>query len=212
MAGPVTRIIRFLAEDGKTYYGEEPEMGCPSVVVLSGDVLGGEAKRTQQRAMLKKLLAPVLPTEIFCIGLNYMKHFEELSKKIGVPLPTRPVLFMKPVSTLAHPGDNIWLPSLPNATVDYEVELVLVISKDCRNVSRADWKSVVCGYTVANDVSSRHWQREAGAGQWIKGKSFDTFCPLGPVLVTKGAIPDPTKLRCNIFTFTDENILRNKRS
>ena len=79
--------------------------------------------------------------------------------------------------------------------LDWEVELAAVIGKRCRNVSKEDALKYVAGYTVANDVSSRHWQKNAGAKQWIKGKSFDTFCPLGPCLVTPEEIPDPQALR-----------------
>lgn len=88
------------------------------------------------------------------------------------------------------------MPQIENGeSLDWEVELAMVIGKECRNVKAADAMDYVCGYTVANDVSQRFWQNNAGAGQFIKGKSFDTFCPLGPVLVTTDEIPDPSLLQ-----------------
>jgi len=136
------------------------------------------------------------PADILCIGLNYMKHWEESAKIRQIPLPERPVLFMKSGSALNHPEGDIWFPQLPNGeTLDWEVELAIVIKKPCRNVKKEEALDYVLGYTVANDVSCRHWQTKAGADQWIKGKSFDTFAPLGPVLVTSQAIPNPQKLR-----------------
>lgn len=196
MTSEITRIIRFVAEDGKTYYGEEPSEGGSTATVLSGDLYDGSLARTSEQRKVCKLLAPVVPTDIFCIGLNYMKHYEESAKKRGIPLPDRPVIFMKPSSSLAHPGQDIWMPQIEHGEqFDWEVELTIVIGKECKNVTKEEALDYVLGYTVGNDVSSRHWQKNAGGGQWIKGKSFDTFCPLGPVLVTRKEIPDPQKLR-----------------
>ena len=125
-----------------------------------------------------------------------MKHYEESAKKRGIALPSQPVIFMKPSSALAHPEDDVWMPDIKyGEQLDWEVELTIVIGKECRNVSKEDALQYVLGYTVGNDVSSRHWQKQAGAGQWIKGKSFDTFAPIGPVLVTSEEIPDPQQLR-----------------
>lgn len=196
MSSEITRIIRFIAEDGKTYFGEEPKESGSQATVLSGDPLQGSLTRTNEKRTISKLLAPIVPTDIFCIGLNYMKHYEESAKKRGIPLPDKPVIFMKPSSSLAHPGQDILMPHIEHGEqFDWEVELTIVIGKECRNVSKEDALDYVLGYTVGNDVSSRHWQKNAGAGQWVKGKSFDTFCPLGPVLVTTKEIPDPQKLR-----------------
>lgn len=125
-----------------------------------------------------------------------MKHYEESAKKRGIALPTQPVIFMKPSSALAHPEQEVWMPQIEHGEqLDWEVELSIVIGKACRNVKKENALDYVLGYTVGNDVSSRHWQKNAGAGQWIKGKSFDTFAPIGPVLVTTEEIPDPQTLR-----------------
>ena len=97
---------------------------------------------------------------------------------------------------MQNPGDPILLPRrLESREVDYECELAVVIGRECRNVSREAALDHVLGYCCANDVSARDWQRQGGGGQWCRGKSFATFCPLGPVLVTRDAIPDPNALR-----------------
>ena len=138
-----------------------------------------------------KLLAPIQPTDILCIGLNYQKHAEEG----GAKLPENPVLFFKSSTSVQHPDDPIILPrKLPSDKVDYEAELVVVIGKTCHNVSRAEALEYVLGYTCANDVSARDWQRNGGGGQWCRGKTFATFCPLGPVIVTPDEIRNPNTL------------------
>ena len=100
-------------------------------------------------------------------------------------MPERPMIFMKPSTTLCHPDDPVFLPALEHGDkLDYEGELVIVIGKRGRNIKAEDALEHVFGWTVANDVSARHWQRQAGGNQIIIGKGFDTHCPLGPVLVT----------------------------
>jgi|TARA_B110000208_G_scaffold30453_1_gene40077 2-keto-4-pentenoate hydratase/2-oxohepta-3-ene-1,7-dioic acid hydratase in catechol pathway/L-rhamnose mutarotase len=196
MATP-TRVIRFIGADGEVHLGEEPSAAGAQSALLSGSILDGTQKRTGKYATVVTLLAPLIPTNIFCIGLNYMRHYEESAKKRGIALPAKPVIFMKPSSALNHPGGDIYIPDLPRGDeLDYEIELAVVIGKAARNVSAADALDYVAGYTVSNDVSSRHWQKQSGAGQWIKGKSFDTFCPLGPVFVSSAAIADPQNLSC----------------
>merc|ERR1712113_269199 len=105
-----------------------------------------------------------------------------------------PVLFTKNIATLQHPFDPIEMPRI-ETKCDWEVELAIVIGKRCKNVTEADALNYVAGYTVGNDVSGRFWQIEKGGGQWCFGKSFDTFTPLGPVLATPTAIPDPQVLQ-----------------
>ena len=146
---------------------------------------------TNRPASIDKLLAPVAPTAILCIGLNYRLHAEETNTEI----PKYPVLFMKSPTTVQNPGDPIELPTrLKSDKVDYECELVVVIGRTCKNVSREKALDYVLGYTCGNDVSARDWQKHAGGGQWCRGKSFDTFAPLGPCLVTRDEIPDPNAL------------------
>ena len=138
------------------------------------------------------LLAPVVPSAILCIGLNYRKHAEET----GARIPEHPILFFKNPSALLDPGAAIRIPRrLPSTQVDYEGELALVIGKRCRNATRNNAFEFVLGYTCANDVSARDWQKQWGGSQWCRGKSFDTFSPLGPLLVTPEKISNPNALR-----------------
>ncbi len=158
---------------------------------VEGDILG-DFRVTNQIVIPGKRLAPLQPANILCIGLNYARHAAEGGK----PPPERPVLFIKSTSSVQNPGDPIELPvKQASAMVDYECELAVVINRRCKNVSRADALDYVLGYTCANDVSARDWQRSLGGGQWCHAKSFDTFCPLGPVIVTRDEIPQPNDLR-----------------
>jgi 2-keto-4-pentenoate hydratase/2-oxohepta-3-ene-1,7-dioic acid hydratase in catechol pathway len=137
-------------------------------------------------------LAPIIPVNVYGIGLNYRAHAEET----GAAIPASPVIFMKPTTAITDPGEPIILPNAceHGPEVDYEAELAVVIGRTARDVSVASALDYVLGYTCANDISARRWQKEGGAGQWIRGKSFDGFCPLGPVLVTADEIPDPQAL------------------
>jgi len=139
-----------------------------------------------------RLLAPIQPRAILCIGLNYKQHAAETN----TPLPKFPVLFMKSPGAVQDPESPILLPRrLRSDTVDYECELAVVIGKAAKNVSRDKAMEHVLGYTCANDVSARDWQKEGGGGQWCRGKTFDTFCPLGPVIVTPDELTNPQALR-----------------
>ena len=160
------------------------------VTLLEGDLFGPLAD-TGRTVTVEKLLAPLEPRDILCVGLNYRKHAAES----GAEPPAHPVLFLKNSGAVQNPGDPIVLPRrLRSDEVDYECELAVVIGRACHNVPRADALRHVLGYTCANDVSARDWQRRGGGGQWCRGKTFATFCPLGPVIVTTDEIPDPGTL------------------
>jgi 2-keto-4-pentenoate hydratase/2-oxohepta-3-ene-1,7-dioic acid hydratase in catechol pathway len=181
------KIVRFESA-GATHLGSLHADG--HVTILDGEMFG-PLRDTSTVAKVDKLLAPLEPRDILCIGLNYKAHAAESN---AAP-PAHPVLFLKNSGTLQNPGDPIMLPrKLRSDEVDYECELAVVIGKTCHNVSRADALKHVLGYTCANDVSARDWQRNGGGGQWCRGKTFATFCPLGPALVTTDEIPDPNKL------------------
>jgi 2-keto-4-pentenoate hydratase/2-oxohepta-3-ene-1,7-dioic acid hydratase in catechol pathway len=120
-----------------------------------------------------KILPPVSPSKIICVGLNYRDHAEELKME----LPGEPILFLKPPSSIIGHGDEIIYPPQSNQ-VDYEAELAVIISKKAKNVRIVDALDYVTGYTVLNDVTARDLQQRDG--QWTRAKSFDTFCPLGP--------------------------------
>jgi len=129
------------------------------------------------------------PEKIICIGLNYADH----AKESGAEIPQEPVVFNKFPTALRADGDAIELPAASNS-VDYEAELVVVIGKEAKNVSLATALDYVAGYTCGHDVSARDWQKNKPEGQWLLGKSFDSFAPLGPMLVSKDAISDPHHL------------------
>jgi 2-keto-4-pentenoate hydratase/2-oxohepta-3-ene-1,7-dioic acid hydratase in catechol pathway len=144
------------------------------------------------------------PAKILCIGLNYRDHAIEGGKAI----PAEPVLFGKfPNALIAH-GEPIRLPTVSHK-VDYEAELVVVIGRRGRDVAEADAMGHVAGYTVGHDVSARDWQFRGEERQWIIGKTFDTFGPTGPHLVTADELPDPhglgVRLRLNGQTMQDSN-------
>ncbi len=183
------KIIRHKLADGSVQYGSLQPDG--TVRRIEGDIFA-DFRVTGESVALGKLLAPVVPTSLVCIGLNYRRHAEEGN----LPAPEFPVIFMKLPAVVQNPGDPIQLPRrLKSTEVDYECELALVIGKTARNVTRADALDHVLGYTCANDVSARDWQMKWGGGQWCRGKTFDTFAPLGPCLVLRDEIPDPNKLR-----------------
>ncbi|MCC6625937.1 MAG: fumarylacetoacetate hydrolase family protein [Chloroflexi bacterium] len=147
-----------------------------------------------------QLLTPIVPGKILAIGLNYAAHAAESNQ----PLPKFPIVFMKPPSALIGPGATI---VLPNATdrIDYEAELGVVIGKRCRHVKAGQENDVIFGYTCGNDVSDRDVQM-GRSGQWVEGKAFDTFCPLGPAIATGiDAGNLAIKARLNGVTVQDSN-------
>ena len=135
------------------------------------------------------------------IGLNYRKHTEES----GLEIPSEPILFMKSTTSIVGPNDDVMLP-YRSTKADWEVELGIVIGSEASYVSESDALSYVAGFCVANDVSERAFQIE-GTGQWVKGKSADTFCPLGPYLVTIDEVPDPQNL--DLWLEVDGNRYQN---
>ena len=181
------QIIRYRDSAGNTHFGQQRD---GNTTRLDGSPFVGFSS-TDEAADLAKLLAPIDPVDILCIGLNYGHHAEES----GADIPEHPILFMKATSAVQHPGDPIVLPRrLASDAVDYECELAVVIGRECKNVSRDDALDYVFGYTCANDVSARDWQIKYGGSQWCRGQTFDTFCPLGPVLVTSDEIANPNDL------------------
>jgi 2-keto-4-pentenoate hydratase/2-oxohepta-3-ene-1,7-dioic acid hydratase in catechol pathway len=182
------KILRHLTPAGPAYAALQPDNSAREI---SGD-LSGDFRVTDRVVIPGKTLAPVVPTNLLCIGLNYKKHAAESHN----PPPLYPVLFIKNTASVQNPADPIEIPQkLPSTRVDYECELAVVIGRRCKNISRAQALDYVLGYTCGNDVSARDWQRDGGGGQWCQGKSFDTFCPLGPALVTRDEIPNPNQLR-----------------
>ncbi|RFC43798.1 MAG: 7-dioic acid hydratase (catechol pathway) [Verrucomicrobia bacterium] len=197
------KIIRHLDSKGVAHYASEQADG--SALRIEGDIYGSFSV-TSEVADVVRLLAPVVPAQILCIGLNYKKHAEET----GAKLPERPVLFVKGINALQHPGEPILLPRhLRSDEVDYECELAVVIGRACKNVSREHALEYVLGYTCANDVSARDHQIKLGGSQWCRGKFFDTFAPLGPRLVTADELL-PNNLR--IHTELNGEIVQDSRT
>ncbi len=166
------RLVRFSIA-GNTHFG-----------VLEGaraEVVVPDMQRTGESFALAdvKLLAPVEPRDIFAIGLNYRLHADES----GAKYPVAPVIFLKATSSAIGPGDTILLPAMAPTEVDWEAELAIVIGCECHRVSEDDALDFVLGYTCGNDVSARDCQLKLDV-QWARGKSFDTFCPLGPWIET----------------------------
>ena len=182
------KLVRYQDRLGKVYFGRLH--GDGHVTRIEGDPLTSFAD-TGEVADVAKTLAPIEPRDVICIGLNYRKHAAEGNQ----PIPEHPVVFMKNSGTIQNPGDPIFLPRrLRSDAVDYECELAVVIERTCRNVAKSEAIGYVLGYTCANDVSARDWQMNGGGGQWCRGKTFATFCPLGPCLVTADGIPNPNNL------------------
>jgi len=183
------RIIRYQQNDGATGYAAEQNDG--TFRAIEGDIFG-EHSVTEDEVTPDTILAPVDPRVILCIGLNYRHHAAES----GLPEPEYPVLFFKAPNAVQRPGGPIVLPThLKSDEPDYECELAVVIGKACKNVSKEDALDYVLGYTCANDVSARDWQIKKGGSQWSRGKTFDTFCPLGPALVTADEVGNPNELK-----------------
>ncbi|MEY2470602.1 MAG: hypothetical protein QOF21_3300 [Actinomycetota bacterium] len=135
------------------------------------------------------LFEPAPPSKVLAIGLNYADH----ARESGMTPPANPLIFVKTNNSICRDGDPIVWAGADSSQVDYEAELAVVIGRRARRVSEADALSYVFGYTCCNDVSARDAQ--FGDQQWVRGKSFDTFCPLGPDIVTADEIPDPQNLR-----------------
>ncbi|KAM9810558.1 fumarylacetoacetate hydrolase domain-containing protein 2A [Neosynchiropus ocellatus] len=217
LSGAAMRLVQFCrpGEEGRVRVGVEQADGLgvvdlqafdpslPSTMreLLALEVKGQEAARralSSGQCVLKRsdirLLAPVLdPEKVVCVGMNYRDHCLEQN----APIPKEPIIFSKFSSAITGPYDDITLPS-ESQEVDWEVELAFVIGRRGKNIKEEDALSYVAGFTVANDVSARDWQMKRNGKQWLLGKTFDTFCPLGPALVTTDAVQDPHSLgiRC----------------
>ncbi|EER24736.1 fumarylacetoacetate hydrolase domain-containing protein 2A, putative [Coccidioides posadasii C735 delta SOWgp] len=209
-----SRLVRFLAKDGKVYYGDAIlPTGVTDIArankarVITGDIFG-QHHVTEQVADVKKLLAPLALNDIKtirCLGLNYARH----AKEANMAIPTYPVLFFKPVTAATGPTEDIPVPAIAQEGVglDYECELVIVIGKEAYNVPESRALDYVLGYAVGNDVSHRDWQLKRGAGQWGLGKGFDGWAPFGPGIVSANLIRDPNVL--NISTKLNGEVVQN---
>lgn len=185
------QYVRFQSPDGPRWGRAE----AGTVIELDGAPYSG-GKETNQTYPLDglRLLAPVDPSKVICIGRNYAEHAAEL----GNQAPSEPMFFLKAPSSIIGPGDTIEIPYPEHAT-HWEAELAVVIGQRAKRVAPEEALSCVFGYTVGNDVSDRDYQKADAPFGFGRGKSFDTFCPIGPVLVTEGINPLDVQvtLTCN---------------
>jgi 2-keto-4-pentenoate hydratase/2-oxohepta-3-ene-1,7-dioic acid hydratase in catechol pathway len=184
------KIIRFLSGEKKIFSGVYNQDQPDVARIIEGDIFG-DFKITASEARIVKLLAPLIPVNILALGINYKKHGDETA----MSSPEQPVLFIKTTTSIVGHEGPIALPAAGPDCVDYEAELAVMINRKAKNVKPAQAMDYIMGYTCANDVSARDWQFDKQKGQWARGKSFDTFCPLGPWIVTKDEITDPDNLR-----------------
>ncbi|MBC7117888.1 fumarylacetoacetate hydrolase family protein [Methanothermobacter tenebrarum] len=168
------KFLRF-QYNNKTRYGFIEDNRI--IEVSAEDYLNDNHKGLRKCPVNVKILPPVNPSKIICVGLNYKDHADEL----GMEIPEEPIIFLKPPSSIIGDGEFIIYPNM-SREVDYEVELAAVISKEAKNVGREDAEDFIAGYTILNDVTARDLQRKDG--QWTRAKSFDTFCPIGPWIET----------------------------
>jgi len=188
--GQEMKIGRFLTADGRIVCGAPLPDNSHKIVEIEGEIFG-RYKLTDRIVEISKILPPVEPPNILALGMNYRRHADEL----GAGYPEFPILFIKSNTSIAGPGDTILLPKAGPMEVDYEAELAVVIGSKAKNVAREEALQYVLGYTCANDVSARDWQFRKQNKQWSRGKSFDTFCPIGPFIVTRDEIHDHRNLQ-----------------
>jgi 2-keto-4-pentenoate hydratase/2-oxohepta-3-ene-1,7-dioic acid hydratase in catechol pathway len=172
------KVARFRLGDGEPLYGVLDE---DDLVVLAGDPMYHGYNPTEVRVPLEKatLLAPVIPrSKVVCVGMNYAEHAKDMQHE-G---PDNPLVFLKPNTAVIGPGDTIVIPPVEGRIV-HEGELAIVIGAVAKRVKAKDWKEVVFGFTIANDVSARDVM--FADGQWARAKGYDTFCPLGPFIDTE---------------------------
>lgn len=202
------KLVRFSRSDQSVGWGLQTEHGVQDILAadpsLPGSLVELIAKwptyESRVASLGKKLgssqeplqlLCPIdRPGKILCIGLNYRDHAIETSAAI----PSEPVVFCKMSTAMIGPLDAIRLPRVSNQ-VDYEAELVVVIGQRIKHASSGQAEQAIFGYSVGHDVSARDWQKGKPGNQWLLGKSFDTFAPLGPVIAVASSIPDPGQLR-----------------
>ena len=188
------KVARFQV-DGEISFGilDEAEQGAGiEIVELTGDPMIAGFDTTGRRFRFEdvRLLAPVIPrSKVVCVGKNYLDHVEEMRAETGGDLPEEPLLFLKPNTSIIGPDDAIVRPAISDR-VEHEGELAMVIGAVAKDVPEEDALKYVFGFTAANDVTARDLQ--IADGQWTRGKGFDTFCPLGPVIETD---PDLTDAR-----------------
>ena len=174
------KYCRFASNDGPRFGLVETVSGTAQITQSAADAAIPDFSRAQKVSLplaSAKLLYPTAASKIVCVGRNYSEH----AKELGNDVPTEPLIFLKPPTSLISPGDKIVRPKHLSQRVDFEAELAIVIGKKCRGLGPSDdVRPYILGYTCANDVTARDLQKKDG--QWTRAKSFDTFCPVGPIV------------------------------
>jgi len=192
-----SRLVRFVDNKGTIQYGDQSMSGRSiKTRIIRGDIF--QKYEICEEVNPAKYLAPIDVRGIIGVGLNYRLHAIESQ----LPIPKYPVIFYKNLSTIIGPYESIRIPPAASILsdphpleVDYECELAIIIGKHCKDVPKEKALNYVFGYTCANDVTCRYWQFHDGpASQWNRGKSFDTFLPIGPCIVNAELIPNPNQL------------------
>jgi len=196
------KIVRFISEDNQTVYGLFNPAKPDGANIIRGNIFG-YFEVTSDRLKIKHFLPPIDPRNILAMGLNYRKHADETR----MTYPDVPVVFIKATTSAVGHLSPVLLPAAGPEQVDYEAELAVIIGKKVKNISPSNVMECIMGYTCANDISARDWQMVKQKKQWARGKSFDTFCPLGPYLVTCDEIMDPHRLR--IRTILNGDVLQD---
>jgi 2-keto-4-pentenoate hydratase/2-oxohepta-3-ene-1,7-dioic acid hydratase in catechol pathway len=183
------RYCRFFSQDGPRFGLIETLSGTDQITRSAPDALVPDLSQMQSMAPLQlssaRLFFPSTPSKIVCVGRNYSEH----AKELGNEVPSEPLIFLKPTTSLISPGERIVRPRHLSQRVDHEGELTVVIGKKCKGLSpNDDVRPYILGYTCANDVTARDLQKKDG--QWTRAKSFDTFCPVGPIVTDE---VDPSK-------------------
>lgn len=201
------KLVTFKKLDGRERVGELRDGALYSLGLEQSMIdLASEASLPNREESFKVMkhqgiLAPVRPRKIFCVGRNYADHAAELNNA----MPETPLIFSKYPTCVIADGETVRWKSSITQQVDWEGELVVVIGQQARDISEAEAYDHIFGYTVANDISARDLQSRES--QWVRAKAQDTFCPLGPAIVTKDAIPDPHDLR--IVTRVNDEVMQD---
>jgi 2-keto-4-pentenoate hydratase/2-oxohepta-3-ene-1,7-dioic acid hydratase in catechol pathway len=196
-ASPGSARLAFVEDGEATFFADAYASAGLEALLASSATAIEDARRATNGAPRHQLLGLALlapftrPSKILCVGQNYIDHNDETNFE----RPAEPPFFSKFASSIVGPGAPIDLPSIAPKRVDYEAELAVVIGRAGSNISESEAMSFVAGYTVGNDVSARDWQVKKPGGQWLLGKTFDTFLPLGPMFVSSDEIADPHALR-----------------
>lgn len=207
----MSRYIRFLSPAGTIHYGVPigDVQNAKQAHIIKGDVFGS-CEVCQKVETVERILEPINPVQIYAIGLNYRKHAAEAH----LTIPRVPAVFMKSISSVTGPYDPIRIPDCcaSKPEVDYEGELVIVMGKDCKNVSVDHALDFIHGYCIGNDVSARRWQGEKlSSGQWTRSKSFDTFSPLGPQVILAQSLGTEVN-NLNIRTELNNVVMQNSNT